>query len=277
MLNRSIRALAALACSALLSPAFAADVTVSLADTSLRLNSTFTASRNLAAWLSLHQNVPAPVGLGVVSSTMVEYPNGNGDPVAYVVPTLTTPVTTVTYDNTTGDIRYVSTSGGMRISSQAVASLLDIPGGQVQIEDLAIAFAPDHSASVYGHLRGLSATGASVDSQRLLFTAASGNVSGSTIVSASPDFQFTLSHLFLTQDGFDDMVTALGISHVDISYSALQYTGDDFGSLTIGAPSSVPEPGSMGLMGLGLMGLTSLVGAARRQQARAASRTSATA
>jgi len=30
-------------------------------------------------------------------------------------------------------------------------------------------------------------------------------------------------------------------------------------------------------MGLGLMGLTSLVGAARRQQARAASRTSATA
>jgi len=106
---------------------------------------------------------------------------------------------------------------------------------------------------------------------------ASDNVSGSTIVSASPDFQFTLSHLFLTQDGFDDMVTALGISHVDISYSALQYTGDDFGSLTIGAPSSVPEPGSMGLMGLGLMGLTSLVGAARRQQARAASRTSATA
>lgn len=254
MLKRTWQVLVALTCSALIAPAFSATTTVVLDDMGwLRLNSTFTASKNLASWLQLHETAPAPVEPASVSTTTVPYRKADGSTSSFAAATVSTPVQSITLDQDSGAIQMFTTSGGMHIDHRAVAAQLGSPGGQLRVEDLAISFSNDRSARIYGHLRGQSTTGAVVDAQLLLFNVSAADISGlAPFTWQAPDL--TLSRLVMTSDGFDAMTTALGLDPQELSYTALQATASNFGSIHIGSP--VPEPSSLALMALGLIALS---------------------
>jgi PEP-CTERM motif len=264
MLKRTWQVLAALACSALIAPAFSATTTVVLDELSwLRLNSTFTASKNFASWLKLHETAPAPVGPASVSTTTVPYRKGDGSMSTFAAATVSTPIQSITLDQDSGAIHMFTTSGGMHIDDRAMAPQLQSPGGQLSIEDLIISFSNDRSAQIYGRLRGQSITGAVVEGWLLLFKVAAADISGLTPFTwQSPEL--TLSRLTISADGFDAMATALGLDPQELSYTALQATAGDFGSIHIGSP--VPEPSSLALMALGLIALSA---AASRASTRA--------
>lgn len=199
---------------------------------------------------------------------------------AYTALVISAPITSITYDDVTGKVSRVITSGGAKQVAGAVDGVSF--GGWVQVGELDVRFnAAGTGAEIYGNITGKSDAGTTVSflGQKLFdvagYTAKVGGVN-TTFAPVVGSTQFTvgttnttLNGLSITTAAFDAISTALDLD--TLGSSALSAAAKNFGNINsaltvtkVSAPA-VPEPSTYALMALGLVGIGAV---ARRRAAK---------
>ncbi|KGM40543.1 hypothetical protein JY96_12205 [Aquabacterium sp. NJ1] len=185
------------------------------------------------------------VGYGAATATVLKDSDG-----FYTEATDAAPITSLTIDTGTQQVLSFSTTGGVTMTAPVLKSVSS--GGSLTVTDLNIDLA---NKKIYATLIG----GNGVGTLNNVYLWDIGSITGSTSTQNSGTYITTLTGLSITTEGFNKVMTSLGL--FNFGESAL--TGvTDFGTITVVA---VPEPGTPALMGLGLAGL--LISKRRRQGA----------
>jgi hypothetical protein len=188
-------------------------------------------------------------------------------------PTIVSPVTSISYDDSTNALLGVGTQGGFMVTAVA-NDLLSMAGGSFNVTDLQISIQADHSALVYGAIHGVGGIGIPADFEGVIFNVAADDVSGSLLDLSSfapgSSYDLTLSTLALSSEAFNAISTALGLVPGGYGDQGLTLAVGNFGSLSVSmnvaAIPYVPEPDQLWLWSVGLVG----VGLAMRRRQRAA-------
>lgn len=166
-------------------------------------------------------------------------------------------VTSVTYDDVTGQVTRVVTTGGARQTATSNAAL---SGGWVEVGNLDVRL---DTLEIFGTVQGLSTKAGSVaqNYSGKLFDI-KGGITGDTIWKDGISLT-QLSGLAITQEAFTAIDLSLGLKGV--GRAGLQAAAANFGVINSQITAAVPEPSTYALMGVGLVGLAF---ASRRRAAK---------
>ncbi len=213
---------------------------------------TLTFSADLLGALDTGKVTISPDPSYVIQSAIILDPEGN-----YANASITTPMTGVQFDNTSGQLVSTSSTGGATLTAPALKSVST--GGSMRVSDLSVDLL---SQKVYATITG--ANGVGTLNNVHLWNAA--NITGHTAITGPGTFNTQISGLSITTTGFNTFVQALGL--LSLGKGALA-TVTDFGTITSlinntrldGGPlllaSSVPESSTYlyTLVGLAMMGM----------------------
>ncbi len=222
-------------------------------------------SKNLASALTLGQVTVGAFGTGATATpTTGSITNPTtGKVTTFPTYNIGAPITGLTYDNTTGKVQQVLSSGGAT-QNMAQNDSITAGGGSAQVGNLDVRFQADGSVQIFGTITGTSTgftTGTAnvVNYSGLLFNVTAANVSGVTTFSnVAGTYNTTLKGLALSSAGFTALANVFELDPTGLGYSSLSSATTDFGTLnsSIIVKAAVPEPSTYALMGVGLIGLS---------------------
>lgn len=154
---------------------------------------------------------------------------------------ISAPVSTVTYDDTTGQVLSVQSQGGLiqTVAAPNAASR----GGNITVQNIRVDLV---GKTLYADVSGANG----LASSNIAFFNFS-TLSGASTITPGVTANTTLSGLTLTAEGKQALITGLGLRGIGLT-TLNNLT--DFGSLESSITVPVPEPSTYALMGLGLAG-----------------------
>lgn len=164
----------------------------------------------------------------------------------------------VTIDDASGALREVTGGPWVRVTFPADASVPNALSSTTDVKINQVVLKPNAEATVLGTIEGLDVTGQQVSYSGILFSTQAAAIARSTSEPLVAGGSTILMRLQMDTAAFDALARAFNWSDSSLTYASLGAATSNMGSLSLrlsSVPVSVPEPGSLPLMGLGL-GLT---------------------